>query len=141
MSFSMNKLPAHHPWQLVLGLVVWSAWFVAVYAGLSVACAVAPPTPQRGAFTWVNASLLALTLVTALGLAGAARACARAARRIPSMTVVAAAALASAPPEDAVAPDGVPRRFIAGTASVLYAVSAASTVFVGLPLLALWPCV
>jgi len=119
----MRRLAADHPWQLVLGLSVWAVWFVVVYGGLSVACAVAPPAPERGSLTAVNAGLGLLTLATTLLLAWAAWACARAARRPPD------------------SPDAVRRRFIARTAAVLHAVAAVSTVFVGLPLLALSPCV
>jgi hypothetical protein len=32
-----------HPLQLVPGLIIWALWFIAIYGGLSVACALAPP--------------------------------------------------------------------------------------------------
>ncbi|MCH8551567.1 MAG: hypothetical protein LAT62_06510 [Natronospirillum sp.] len=58
-----------HPLQLALGLTVWSVWFVALYGGLSVVCAFAPPAPEAGPWTALNAGLLALTLVTTALLA------------------------------------------------------------------------
>ena len=39
----------HHPVHLILGLCVWSIWFVVLYGGLSVACQLTPPEPQQGA--------------------------------------------------------------------------------------------
>lgn len=71
-----------HPVQLVMGFIVWSLWFVAAYAGLSVACSLAPP-PSVSAWTWINLLLLGLTLIiTALLLACAWR-CWRAAASLP----------------------------------------------------------
>jgi hypothetical protein len=117
------KVSASDPLQLVLGLTLWFAWFCVAYGGLSVACAVAPPPPERGPFTWVNGSLLLLTLATAALLAWGAWACARAAG-LP-----------------AGAPDRAVRRFVAATGAALHAVGAFSTAFVGLPLALLPPCV
>ncbi len=68
-----------HPLQLTLGLIVWSVWFVALYGGLSVACAVAPPAATLGALTWINGLLLLLTLATTALLAYWAHGCWRAA--------------------------------------------------------------
>lgn len=119
----MRRLSTSHPLQLVLGLTLWFAWFCAAYGGLSVACAVAPPPPERGAFTWVNVSLLLLTLATTAVLAWAAWLCARAAG-LPAGT-----------------PDLAPRRFVAGVGAALHATAALSTAFVGLPLALLPPCV
>jgi len=119
----LRNLPASHSLQLLLGLVVWALWFVAVYGGLSVACSVLPAPAERGPFGWVNGVLLALTVATAAFLAGAAFACGRAASRIDPSTE-----------------HGV-RQFIARAATALYAIAAFSTLFVGLPLLVIWPCV
>jgi hypothetical protein len=116
------KLPASHPLQLVLGLTVWLVWFGVAYGSLSVACAVAPPAPERGAYTWVNAGLLLLTLATALGLAWAAWAAHRAARR-------------------AAGPQAPRERFLAWSASALHATAMASTLVVGVPLALLPPCI
>lgn len=121
----MRLLSATHPLQLLAGLSVWALWFVVVYGGLSVACstASADATAQRGVFSDINLLLAALTLATAFGLAGAALACGRVASRIDS------------------AAEGGVGRFIACCASALYGVAALSTLFVGFPLLLLWPCI
>ncbi|MGQ3888559.1 hypothetical protein ACQUW5_05945 [Legionella sp. CNM-1927-20] len=52
-----------HPFSLIIGLVIWSIWFIFVYGALSVACAVAPPD-VGATFTWINAILLFCTLIT-----------------------------------------------------------------------------
>lgn len=53
-----------HPMQLVLGPIVWSAYFVLLYGGLSVGCAVAPPDPSIGSRNAINGLLLVLTVAT-----------------------------------------------------------------------------
>jgi hypothetical protein len=130
----MKRFALDHPWQLALGLGVWAAWFVVMYAGVTVACAVAPPDPQRGAFNWVNAVLLLVTLATTLWLAWSARTCARMAQRLK-----ASSATSTSTDDEAGVDEGL-RRFVVRAAALLYAVAAVSTVFVGLPLLALRPC-
>jgi hypothetical protein len=120
---AVRAVPADHPWQLVLGPSIWALWFVLVYAGVSVACATAPPPPARASFTWINLGLLLLTLVTTGGLVLAARACRRA---IPHILP---------------GPERPRRRFMASAAAMLHAISAASVAFVGLPLLVFTPCV
>lgn len=122
------KTLAAHPWQLILGLCVWALWFLAVYVGVSVSCAVVPPPVSQGPFTAVNAGLLLLTIATALGLAWGSVICARAMRRLPSESAPAS-------------PEAGQRRFIAGISAALYGVAAVATLFVGLPLLAIPPCV
>jgi len=120
------RLPyATHPLQLLAGLSVWALWFVVVYGGLSVACstASADATAQRGVFSGISLLLAGLTLATTAGLAWAAFACARAASRI-----------------DHAAEGGV-GLFIARCAAALHGVAAISTLFVGFPLLLLWPCI
>ncbi|MFA5494373.1 MAG: hypothetical protein WC247_06315 [Porticoccaceae bacterium] len=109
-----------HPLHLVLGLIVWAAWFVAMYGGLSVVCSVAPPAPALGARTWINAALLALTaVITALLLIQGWR-CWR----------------ASAP-----AGEGSPnQRFIGRVAAGAYLLTAVSTLMIGLPVIVLPPC-
>ena len=109
-----------HVFQVVLGLVIWSVWFVAVYAGLSVGCAVAAPDPAAGAVTWLNGTLLLLTLLTTLLLAFWARRCWR-------VSVEAQA-------------DSM-ERFVTRIAAVVHGVSAASTLAVGLPIIVYPPCV
>ena len=120
------KTLAERPWQLVLGLGVWALWFLTVYVGVSVACAVGPPPAAQGPFTAVNAGLLALTLATAAGLAWAAVACARSMRRLPPASL---------------SPEAGRRRFVAGASTALYGVASVATLFVGIPLLVLPPCV
>ncbi|MCL4184060.1 MAG: hypothetical protein KJ011_11490 [Burkholderiaceae bacterium] len=118
----MRRVPAHHPLQLVLGLSVWAVWFVVVYGGTSVACALAPPLAGPGAWNLVNGILLLFTLATLALLLRLAWRCRGASRNASSM-----------PPNDA-------RRFIAGLGAALYATAAVSTAFVALPLLVLPPC-
>ena len=110
-----------HPLQLVLGLVVWSAWFVLLYGGLSVGCALAPPAPEAGTANWLNALLLLATLATTVLLTLWARSCWRAAGRSKD--------------------NGAQTRFITRIAAGVHLVAAAATLAVGLPTLALPPCV
>ena len=118
---------AGHPWQLAVGLCIWALWFLAVYVGVSVACAVVPPPAALGPFNAVSAALILLTAATALGLAWAALASLRALRRMA--------------PEAGTSKPGGQRLFIARASAVLYGIAAFATVFVGLPLIALPPCV
>jgi hypothetical protein len=113
--------PAVHPVHLVLGLIVWSAWFVAMYGGLSVACAVAPPGASAGALTWINGVLLLLTVVTAAALLYAAWWCWRALQPAAGDARVA--------------------HFIAGVSAALYLASSVAVVAVGMPTIVLPPCV
>lgn len=112
-----------HAWHLVLGLTAWFAWFCATYGGLAVACAVAPPPPDAGVFTWLNAAVLLLAAVCTTGFGVGAVRCARAARQESTH----AAALR--------------RRFIARASAWLYAIAALSTALVALPAVLLAPCV
>lgn len=113
------RLAADHPLQLVAGLTVWAAWFVAVYGGLSLGCAWVPPDPAEGAATALNAALLGFSVLSCAALVAAAWACARAARRGTQHA----------------------RRFVAAVSAALYGVAAVSTAVIALPLLALPPCV
>jgi hypothetical protein len=112
-------LAPSHPLQLTLGLIVWSVWFVALYGGLSVGCALAPPDAELGARTWLNGLLGVLTAVTFAWLVRQAWACWRAARPTKA---------------------GSPRRFLTTLGASLYAVAAVSTLVIGIPLLGLPPC-
>lgn len=58
-------IPPRHPLQLALGLALWLVWFSLAYGGLSLGCALAPPPPEAGAWTWINVLLLLSTLVVA----------------------------------------------------------------------------
>lgn len=123
----LHWLSPHSAWQLAVGFTVWSLWFVAVYGGLSVGCAMASPGASRGSFTGLNLALLVLTLATVVVLLAAAWGCLRARRaaHAPSQRGTRGAAR---------------RRFTAGLAALLHLSAAVATVFVGLPLLWLPPC-
>ncbi|MFA5676888.1 MAG: hypothetical protein WC953_00570 [Pseudomonas sp.] len=114
----MRFVPCH-PLHLVLGLTVWSAWFVVLYGGLSVACQLAPPDPANGPSTWVNPLLWLSTLVVVAALLWAALRLWRAA------------------PDQSQAN----RRYISLTSAALYAVSAFATLAVAAPVLFLPPCI
>jgi hypothetical protein len=116
--------PLGHPLHLVLGFTVWAVWFTILYGGQSVGCAVDAPDVARGAWTWINGSLLLLTLATAvlLGLA--------------SWSTLRAGPETSDEEERASG-----RRFMGFAAGVLYGMAAFSTLAVGVPLLVLSPCV
>lgn len=105
-----------HPLQLALGLIIWSMWFVLVYAALSLGCAFAVPENALSPFNWLNGLLLVITLVTTLCLAFFA------VRywRVPAPTGNA--------------------RFIARVAAAVYLAAAIATLAVGLPILVLPPC-
>lgn len=69
MSFGRFVIPANHPAHLVLGLTIWSIWFVAMYAGLSVYCSLAGDHQPIEGIPLINISLLALTAITCVPLA------------------------------------------------------------------------
>lgn len=109
-------------WHLVIGLTLWFAWFCATYGGLAVACAVAPPPPGQGAWTWLNAAvlLLAAACTTAFGVTAW-----RSARTVPGAATEA---------------NGTAQRFIARASTALYASAAVSTAVVAWPAVLLAPC-
>lgn len=107
-----------HPWHLLCGLTVWAAFFVVIYGGAAVGCAVAPPQPESGAFTWINGAVLGITLLTTLLLLALGRACYK---RTPTR------------PNEG--------RFLLRLAAALYALSALATLVVGLPAAIYPPCV
>ena len=109
-----------HPAHLVLGLAIWSLWFIVIYGGLSVGCAIAPPATESGPLNWLNAALLLSTTFTLAVLAWLMLACWRTGRH-----------------EDIARR----QRFIAVTSAGLYAVATLSTLVIGLPAAALPPCV
>ncbi|WP_332675150.1 hypothetical protein [Aromatoleum sp.] len=110
-----------HPVQISLGLVVWSVWFVALYAGLAVACERAPQAPGAGGPIALNVGFGLFTLATAGLLALSATACLRALRREPER-----------PPRE---------RFVARVGAAVHLIALAATLFIGVPLLGLPPCV
>lgn len=106
-----------HAWHLVLGLTLWFAWFCATYGGLAVACAVAPPSPSQGAWTWLNLAVLLLAALFSAAFSAAAWASARANGK------------------------GERQRFMARAATALHAIAALSTLMVALPAVVMTPCV
>ncbi|WP_028241784.1 hypothetical protein [Stutzerimonas azotifigens] len=116
-----SRLSAFHPIQIPLGLVLWSLWFVVMYGGLSVVCAVAPPDPALGAWTWTNLALGALTLVTLALLLWLAVRFWRLSR----------------PPHEL----NERQVFVTKLAAGIHLVAALATLYVGTPLLFLPPCV
>lgn len=78
-------LAPHSPWQLALGFTLWSAWFVTVYGGLSVGCAVAPDAFVSGRFTGLSGLLMALTVAMVLLLLLASAHCLLGWRRLRAL--------------------------------------------------------
>ncbi|PKO65566.1 MAG: hypothetical protein CVU22_19405 [Betaproteobacteria bacterium HGW-Betaproteobacteria-16] len=110
-------------WHLVIGLALWFAWFCATYGGVAVACALAPPSPAQGAWTWLNAAVLLLAVGCTAAFGGAAWMSARGAQHLKTDATQAR------------------QRFMARAATALYATSAVSTALVALPAVVLPPCV
>lgn len=109
----------YNPIHIPLGLVLWSIWFVTLYGGLSVGCALAPPDPAQGQWTWLNGLLALLSLFTMAALLGLAWLFQRAARNER---------------------EGQSARFVARLAAGVNLIGAIATVFVALPTLSLPPC-
>jgi hypothetical protein len=118
----IRRLAVDHPLQLVLGLTLWAVWFVVVYGGMSIACAVAPPSIAAGARNAVNTALLGITMATVALLLAEARRCWHAAR-----------ALSREPAAER-------KRFVAASGAALYVWAVAATLIVALPLLVLPTC-
>ncbi|MFC0711431.1 hypothetical protein [Azorhizophilus paspali] len=106
-----------HPLQLALGLIIWSLWLVAVYAGLSLSCLSVWPDARLGVGSWLNELLGSLTLLIAAWLFG----CAWRLWRMPPPILAA-------------------RRFVVRVGAWVYLLAAVATLFVGLPIMALPPC-
>lgn len=112
-------IPIHHPFHFALGLIVWSVWFVAVYGGLSVGCAIAPPASESGSLNWLSGALGAVTVLVFAWL-------------IRQMLKAWRTAHAS---------DAKSRtRFMTTVSAGLYAIAATSTLVIGLPIVGLPPC-
>ena len=113
----MERLNFTHPIHLIVGLTLWSVWFVAVYSGLSVACAVTPPPPEAGALTLLNVGLGGFTLVCAAGLVLLGWGSCRTAKQHQGR-----------------------QRFHAVVSGWLYLFSAIGVAFAGLPIIGVPPC-
>lgn len=132
-------LSPFHPMQLALGFIIWSVYFVAIYAGLSIGCAFDPPPSSQGVINWLNGSLLILTLVVGCGLLWQARRCWRARDDHPQ------------PPreQEVHAPEnsarlgprlGQSRSLIVHVALGVNLIGGLATLAIGAPLLVLMPC-
>ncbi|TBU88804.1 hypothetical protein [Phytopseudomonas dryadis] len=109
----------YNPMHMILGLIIWSLWFVALYGGQSVACSVAPPALQDGAWTWLNLALGVGTALTLVLLGALARLFWRAARH---------------------AQRSERERFVASIAAWINLIAALATLFIALPIVGLPPC-
>lgn len=112
-----------HPVHLFLGLVIWAAWFVALYGGLSIGCALAPPDADKQAGTWINGAIVAVALLVGGYLLWCAYRCWRASSGAKRQK------------------DSRLKGFISKTAAAVYLVSAFASLSLGLPGLLLPPCV
>lgn len=110
----------YHPLQIPLGLIVWGVWFIALYSGLSVGCAVAPPDAAAGPWNWLNAVLGGASLATVGLLLGLSTLCWRASRRVGKNERA--------------------KRFIARVGVSVHLVAALATLFIALPIVGLPPC-
>lgn len=117
MKATFARLHLTHPIHLIVGLTLWSIWFVGVYGGLSVACAVVPPSPAQGAFTPINLGLGLFSLLMVAALAGLAWGCCHIARQHQGR-----------------------QRFHALVSAGLYFFSTFGVVFAGMPILGVPPC-
>ncbi|QJQ94750.1 MULTISPECIES: hypothetical protein [Halomonadaceae] len=106
-----------HPLHLVVGLTIWSIWFVTIYGGLSVACSVAPPAPEQDAMTYINVSVGVLTLLTMALLSWLTWASYRAGQRVMGR-----------------------ERFMATVSSGIYLFTTFATLFTAAPIIGLPPC-
>lgn len=107
-----------HPLQLLCGLLLWSVWFVVLYAAQALHC-LSPAASATWHPTGFNVALLMAGAVLTGALTGLMWRCMRAARQA-----------------------GLPltARFIALASAVLHGTAAFSTLFVSLPLWGLPPC-
>jgi magnesium-transporting ATPase (P-type) len=110
----------YHPIQIPIGLIIWSLWFVAMYGGQAVICKLSPPDPAQGVWNWLNGSLGVLTLLT-LGLL---LWMARYFWRLSHM------------PEQL----NERQQFVTKIAAGIHLIAALATLFVGIPLLQIPPC-
>ena len=119
----MTRTSWTHPVHLVLGLLVWSLWFVVVYTGLSLGCQRAPTVGEQGPFNVVTVVTLAGGVLVGLGLLWAARGCWRVARCKGDQDTA-----------------NEQQRAVASVAAGLYLVSAFAALAIVLPGLFMMPC-
>lgn len=134
-----SVLQPTHPFQLVLGLILWALWFVVMYAGLSVVCETAAPAQEQGPLTWLSAGLLLLTVLTLLLLLYLAQRCWRARQRLRRAHDNKPETEAETNgPTVASAQD---QQRVASVATLAYLASAVAVLLAVLPLSLLPPCV
>ncbi|OMG64723.1 hypothetical protein AUR61_010270 [Stutzerimonas balearica] len=114
------RTSAYHPVQIPLGLVIWSLWFIGMYGGQAVVCTLAPPAPEQGVWNWLNAGLGLLTLLT-LGLL---------------VWLASHFWRLSRPPHQL----NERQVFVTKIAAGIHMIAAIATLFVGIPLLQMPPC-
>lgn len=108
----------YHLLQLALGLIIWSLYFVALYAGLSLGCLYGATASGIG---WTNLLVLLFTLLVATALFGLAWRNWRWLKR------------------DALNAR-ISQIFVARLGAILHSVAAFATLSVGAPALVLIPC-
>lgn len=116
-----RRTSVFHPVQIPFGLTIWSLWFATMYGSHAVVCSIAPPDPAQGIFNWLNASFGAFTLVVVALLLWLGRRSWKLSR----------------PPHDL----NERQVFVTKVASGIHFIAALATVFVGLQLAFLPPCV
>lgn len=109
-----------HPIHLILGLTLWCIYFVVVYGGMSVGCEISAARDSTNPLNVINGFVLLVTIAFTLPLLWLAWACHKA--------------------TPAVADDRTQGRFLMRLSAVLYGLSAAATLFVGLPGAIYPPC-
>lgn len=117
MKAMAQRLHLSHPGHFVGGLTLWGIWFITIYGGLSVACAVVPPDPGQGALTHINITLLLVSLLTAVLLAALAWGCFQVAKQHKGR-----------------------QHFNALVSAWLYVFSALAVIFIAAPMVGLPPC-
>lgn len=109
-----------HPIQIPIGLIIWSLWFATIYGGQAVACKISPPDPAQGVWNWLNGSLGLLTVLTLALLLWLTRYFWRLSR----------------PPQEL----NERQLFVTKLAAGIHFIAALATLFVGIPLLQIPPC-
>lgn len=107
-----------HLLQLALGLIIWSLYFVVLYAGLSLGCLYSATASGIG---WANLLVLLFTLMVATGLLGLAWRNWRWQKRFTQNARVS-------------------QIFVARLGAIVHLAAAFATLSVGAPALVLMPC-